>query len=122
MALTAIACLYKINDVSTMLLKLLDTSDLAHEYLKEEQDTQEAENAAKTKNLLTLMATREEKIHHLFEHFSHQELQQHKEQLQKMATLDNLLIEKVNKSQNFAKSQIIKLKQNRKAINIYQKL
>lgn len=118
MQYTAIACLDEINDVSTQLLMLLDTSELAREQPKEEQTNQEA----KTKKLLTLMATRKEKIYYLFEHYSHQELQLHTEQLQKMATLDTLLIEKVSSSQKSSKSQIAVLQKNKKAINIYQKL
>ena len=120
--LTASEYLADINDVSTSLLKLLDTSDLAREQPEVVNVNQDTSSAGNTKELLKLMAIREEKIYQLFDKFSYDELQHYSAQLQTMATLDNLLIEKVNQSQKSAKSDIIKLKKNRKAINIYQKL
>lgn len=122
MALKAVEYLDDINDVSTRLLKLLDTSALVPEQTKEVQANQALTFADNTKKLLTLMAVREEKIYQLFDQFSYDELQNYQEQLQTMGTLDNLLIDTVNQSQKSAKSNIIKLKKNRKAIDIYQKL
>jgi uncharacterized protein with HEPN domain len=144
-ALTAIENLTDIIEVSKLLLKHLDTVDIqgqsenkidhgiesaiesAIESVGENKksitesihhDSSEQINTAK---LLKLMKNREEKIYQLFEHFSPEELQLHLEQLQTMAALDSQLIEKVNRTQESAKSEILTLKKNRKAINLYQK-
>jgi hypothetical protein len=148
-ALTAIENLTDIIEVSKLLLKHLDTVDIqgqsenkidhgiesaiegrtesAIESVGENKksitesihhDNSEQINTAK---LLKLMKNREEKIYQLFEHFSPEELQLHLEQLQTMAALDSQLIEKVNRTQESAKSEILTLKKNRKAINLYQK-
>jgi len=149
-ALTAIENLADIIEVSKLLLKHLDTADIQvqsdnetdSEVVNEAEseieggidsvgenkksiaestshDNSEQINTAK---LLKLMKNREEKIYQLFEHFSSEELQLHLAQLQTMAALDSQLIEKVNRTQQSAKSEILTLKKNRKAINLYQKL
>ena len=140
MALTALENLTDIIEVSKMLLKLLDTADIQGQSETESKieggiesvgenkksiaestshDNSEQINTAK---LLKLMKHREDKIYQLFEHFSPEELQLHLAQLQTMAALDSQLIEKVNRTQESAKSEILTLKKNKKAINLYQKL
>ena len=126
MALTALENLTDIIEVSKMLLKLLDTADIQGQSENKKSiaesashDNSEQINTAK---LLKLMKHREDKIYQLFEHFSPEELQLHLEQLQTMAALDSQLIEKVNRTQESAKSEILTLKKNKKAINLYQKL
>ncbi|MBA6291803.1 hypothetical protein H4J58_15140 [Colwellia sp. MB3u-70] len=126
-----------------MLLKLLDTADIQGQSETEskieggiesvgesvgENKKSIAESAShdnseqiNTAKLLKLMKHREDKIYQLFEHFSPEELQLHLEQLQTMAALDSQLIEKVNRTQESAKSEILTLKKNKKAINLYQK-
>jgi len=149
-ALTAIESLTDIIEVSKMLLKLLDTADIQGQSDNETDSEIEggtergieggiesvgenkksiAESAShdnseqiNTAKLLKLMKHREDKIYQLFEHFSPEELQLHLEQLQTMAALDSQLIEKVNRTQESAKSEILTLKKNKKAINLYQKL
>lgn len=122
MALTAIEVLDNVIDVSERLLKLLDASDVEREKTVDESVDQGDKNSANTTKLLKLMVIREEKIHQLFEDFSSEELQMHQTKLQAMATLDNQLVEKVNRTQDLAKSKILTLKKNRKAIKLYQKL
>ena len=122
MALTAIEILDNVIDVSELLLKLLDASDVEREKMVDESVDQGDKNSANTTKLLKLMVIREEKIHQLFEDFSSEELQMHQTKLQAMATLDNQLVEKVNRTQDLAKSKILTLKKNRKAIKLYQKL
>ncbi|MFT6918676.1 MAG: hypothetical protein ACJA2G_001295 [Cognaticolwellia sp.] len=126
MALTAIENLTDIIEVSKVLLKLLDTADIQDQ---SENKKSIAESASydngqqiNTAKLLTLIKNREEKIYQLFERFSPEELRLHLAQLQTMATLDSQLIEKVNRTQQSAKSEILTLKKNKKAINLYQKL
>lgn len=122
MALTAKETLIDIIDVSKTLLQRLDTSILESKQSIPEQLNQDSQNQVATKELLSLMAKREENIHQLFEYFSHDELQMHLQQLQTMALLDRQLIEKVNCVQKSAKSTILTLKKNKKAISLYQKL
>jgi hypothetical protein len=137
-ALTALENLTDIIEVSTLLLKHLDTADIqgqsenkieseiegVRENKKSIAESTSHDNSEKinTAKLLKLMKNREEKIYQLFEHFSPEELQLHLAQLQTMAALDSQLIEKVNRTQQLAKSEILTLKKNRKAINLYQKL
>jgi hypothetical protein len=121
-ALTAKETLIDIIDVSKTLLQRLDTSILESKQSIPEQLNQDSQNQVATKELLSLMAKREENIHQLFEYFSHDELQMHLQQLQTMALLDRQLIEKVNCVQKSAKSTILTLKKNKKAISLYQKL
>jgi hypothetical protein len=148
-ALTAIENLTDIIEVSKLLLKHLDTVDIQGQSENNIDHGIESEIEGKTESviknvrenkksitesihhdsseqintakLLKLMKNREEKIYQLFEHFSPEELQLHLEQLQTMAALDSQLIEKVNRTQESAKSEILTLKKNRKAINLYQK-
>ncbi|MFT6193513.1 MAG: hypothetical protein ACJASU_000409 [Cognaticolwellia sp.] len=122
MALTAKETLIDIIDVSKTLLQRLDTPILESKQSIPEQLNQDSQNQVATKELLSLMAKREENIHQLFEYFSHDELQMHLQQLQTMALLDRQLIEKVNCVQKSAKSTILTLKKNKKAISLYQKL
>jgi hypothetical protein len=145
-ALTALENLADIIEVSKLLLKHLDTADI--QVQSENETDSEVENKIEseigsvrdnkksiaestshdsseqinTAKLLKLMKNREEKIYQLFEHFSPEELQLHLTQLQTIAALDSQLIEKVNRSQQSAKSEILTLKKNKKAINLYQKL
>jgi hypothetical protein len=130
-ALTAIESLTDIIEVSKVLLKLLDTADIQGQDIQGQSENKKsiAESAShdngeqiNTAKLLTLIKHREEKIYQLFEHFSPEELQLHLAQLQTMAALDSQLIEKVNRTQQSAKSEILTLKKNKKAINLYQKL
>jgi hypothetical protein len=121
-ALTAKETLIDIIDVSKTLLQRLDTPILESKQSIPEQLNQDSQNQVATKELLSLMAKREENIHQLFEYFSHDELQMHLQQLQTMALLDRQLIEKVNCVQKSAKSTILTLKKNKKAISLYQKL
>jgi hypothetical protein len=121
-ALTAKETLIDIIDVSKTLLQRLDTSSLESKQSIPEQLNQDSQNQVATKELLNLMAEREENIHQLFEYFSHDELQMHLQQLQTMALLDRQLIEKVNCVQKSAKSTILTLKKNKKAISLYQKI
>lgn len=131
MALTAIESLTDIIEVSKVLLKLLDTADIQGQDIQGQSENKKsiAESASQdngeqinTAKLLTLIKHREEKIYQLFECFSPEELQLHLAQLQTMAALDSQLIEKVNRTQQSAKSEILTLKKNKKAINLYQKL
>jgi hypothetical protein len=145
-ALTAIENLADIIEVSKMLLKLLDTADIQGQSDNEtdseieggtergiesvgenkksitESTSHDNSEQINTAKLLKLMKHREDKIYQLFEHFSPEELQLHLAQLQNMAALDSQLIEKVNRTQASAKSEILTLKKNKKAINLYQKL
>jgi hypothetical protein len=130
-ALTAIESLTDIIEVSKVLLKLLDTADIQGQDIQGQSENKKsiAESAShdngeqiNTAKLLTLIKHREDKIYQLFEHFSPEELQLHLAQLQTMAALDSQLIEKVNRTQQSAKSEILTLKKNKKAINLYQKL
>ncbi|MBA6326959.1 hypothetical protein H4J46_03195 [Colwellia sp. MB02u-6] len=129
-----------------MLLKLLDTADIQGQSENEieseiegrpeseidsikenkkliaESTSHDSSEQINTAKLLKLMKHREEKIYQLFEHFSPEELQLHLAQLQTIAALDSQLIEKVNRTQESAKSEILTLKKNKKAINLYQKL
>jgi len=120
--LTANESLDDIIAVSNMLLKLLETAIIEGEKSITELANQDHEGLATTTALLKLIAQREGKIHQLFEQFSRDELPAHREKLQIMATLDSQLVEKINRVQKSAKSKILKLKKNKKAINIYQKL
>ena len=122
MVLNAVETLDDIIDVSEMLIKLLVTSDIESKKSIAELYNQADENPADTDKLLKLIAKREEKIHLLFENFSSEELQLHLVKLQTMAALDTQLVDKVNCTQKSAKSKILKLKQNKKAISLYQKL
>lgn len=146
MALTALENLTDIIEVSKMLLKLLDTADIQGQSENEieseiegrpeseidsikenkkliaESTSHDSSEQINTAKLLKLMKHREEKIYQLFEHFSPEELQLHLAQLQTIAALDSQLIEKVNRTQESAKSEILTLKKNKKAINLYQKL
>ncbi|MBA6295542.1 hypothetical protein [Colwellia sp. MB02u-9] len=146
MALTAIENLADIIEVSKLLLKHLDTADIQVQSENETNSRVESEieggigsvrdnkksiaestshdnsEQINTAKLLKLIKNREEKIYQLFEHFSPEELQLHLAQLQTMAALDSQLIEKVNRTQQSAKSEILTLKKNKKAINLYQKL
>ncbi len=122
MVLNAVEILTDIIDVSKTLLQCLDTSSLESKQSIPEQLNQDSQKQVATTELLNLMAKREEKIHQLFENFSHDELQMHLQQLQTMALLDRQLIEKVNCVQKSAKSTILTLKKNKKAISLYQKL
>lgn len=122
MALTAIEVIDNVIDVSEMLLKLLDASDMEREKPAADLADQDNKISANTKKLLKLMVVREEKIYQLFNDFSSEELQVNQIKLQAISTLDNQLVEKVNRTQNSAKSKILALKKNRKAINLYQKL
>ncbi|MBA6340525.1 hypothetical protein H4J59_05890 [Colwellia sp. MB02u-10] len=145
MALTAIENLTDIIEVSKLLLKLLDTADIqgqsenkvesgtegriesgidsVGENKKSIAESTSHDNSEQinTAKLLKLIKHREDKIYQLFEHFSPEELQLHLAELQTMAALDSQLIEKVNRTQESAKSEILTLKKNRKAINLYQK-
>jgi hypothetical protein len=145
-ALTALENLTDIIEVSKMLLKLLDTADIQGQSDNEtdseieggtergiesvgenkksitESTSHDNSEQINTTKLLKLMKNREEKIYQLFEHFSPEELQLHLAKLQTMAALDSQLIEKVNRTQQSAKSEILTLKKNKKAINLYQKL
>ena len=126
MALTAIENLADIIEVSKLLLKHLDTADIQGQSENKKSIAESTSHAnseqINTAKLLKLMTNREEKIHQLFEHFSPEELQLHLAQLQTIAALDSQLIEKVNRTQESAKSEILTLKKNKKAINLYQKL
>ena len=122
MALTAIELIDNVIDVSEMLLKLLDASDMEREKPAADLAEQDDKSSANTTKLLKLMVIREDKIHQLFEDFSSEELQIHHAKLLAISALDNQLVEKVNRTQNSAKSKILTLKKNRKAINLYQKL
>ena len=122
MALTAVETLDEIIDVSELLLKQLDASGIADEKSTLALNSQEGEASPETVNLMSLIAQREKSIHHLFESFTAEELQLHALKLQTLASLDNQLVNKVNSTQRSAKSEILKLKKNRKAINSYQKL
>jgi hypothetical protein len=142
-ALTAIENLTDIIEVSKLLLKLLDTADIQGQSETDSEIESEIEGGIdsvreneksiakstshdnseqiNTAKLLKLIKHREDKIYQLFEHFSPEELQLHLAELQTMAALDSQLIEKVNRTQESAKSEILTLKKNRKAINLYQK-
>ena len=126
MALTAIESLTDIIEVSKVLLKLLDSADIQGQSENKKSIAESASHdngeQINTAKLLTLIKHREDKIYQLFEHFSPEELQLHLAQLQTMAALDSQLIEKVNRTQQSAKSEILTLKKNKKAINLYQKL
>ena len=126
MALTAIESLTDIIEVSKVLLKLLDSADIQGQSENKKSIAESASHdngeQINTAKLLTLIKHREEKIYQLFERFSPEELQLHLAQLQTMAALDSQLIEKVNRTQQSAKSEILILKKNKKAINLYQKL
>lgn len=122
MALTAVEVLDHVIDVSQSLLKLIDASDAKGEKLAPVSADQDDINSVKKSNLLGLIKIREEKIHQLFEDFSSEELQMHQVKLQSVKTLDNELVEKVRRILQSSKSKILALKQNRKAINQYQKL
>ena len=111
-----------IIDASNTLLKLLDASNMTAEALPAASSDHAPENTDTAKELLKLMAKREQLIHQLFENFSPEELQIQRESIQTMALLDSQLVEKVNHSQQSAKAKILTLKKNRKAINLYQKL
>lgn len=122
---TAIKSIEEIIDVSEMLLQLLDTSAvaaLASQASKNVDSSLESDQEAIMAKLIALMAEREEKVYHLFEHFNQQELQAYSSQLQIMSTLDQQLVLKVNSAQKSAKSKILTLKKNKKAISHYQKL
>ena len=124
MSITATEVLEHVIDASEMLLELLDTSDLELELSSPELSElpeRVNKNSASTEKLLKLMMFREEKIHQLF-NFDRTELQTHQSKLQTIAKLDNQLVEKINQTQDIAKSEILTLKKNRKAINLYQKL
>jgi hypothetical protein len=145
-ALTALENLADIIEVSKLLLKHLDTANIQVQSENEtdseveskieseigsvrdnkksiaESTSHDSSEQINTAKLLKLMKNREEKIYQLFEHFSPEELQLHLTQLQTIAALDSQLIEKVNRSQQSAKSEILTLKKNKKAINLYQKL
>lgn len=121
MALTAIEIIDNVIDVSERLLKLLDASDMERERPVSELADQDNKISANTTKLLKLMVIREEKIHQLFKDFSSEELQINQVKLQAISVLDIQLVEKVNRTQNSAKSKILALKKNRKAINLYQK-
>lgn len=121
MVATAIESLDRIIDVSTMLLQMLDASDIDVDASTPSKTQKNSENKTNVSTLLALMAKREQQIHQLFENFSHDELQLHLSKLQTMLTLDSQLVEKVNHAQKSAKSKILQLKKNKKAINIYQK-
>jgi hypothetical protein len=118
---TAIESLDRIIDVSTMLLQMLDASDIDVDASTPSKTQKNSENKTNVSTLLALMAKREQQIHQLFENFNHDELQLHLSKLQTMLTLDSQLVEKVNHAQKSAKSKILQLKKNKKAINIYQK-
>tara|TARA_R110000744_G_scaffold209762_7_gene328750 strand:+ start:847 stop:1215 length:369 start_codon:yes stop_codon:yes gene_type:complete len=120
-ALTAIEIIDNVIDVSERLLKLLDASDMERERPVSELADQDNKISANTTKLLKLMVIREEKIHQLFKDFSSEELQINQVKLQAISVLDIQLVEKVNRTQNSAKSKILALKKNRKAINLYQK-
>ncbi|ASP46581.1 hypothetical protein [Cognaticolwellia beringensis] len=122
MALSAIEIIDNVIDVSEMLLKLLDALNTERERQVAESAEQDDKSSANTTKLLKLMVIREDKIHQLFEGFSSEELQIHHTKLLAISALDNQLVEKVNRTQNSAKSKILTLKKNRKAINLYQKL
>lgn len=125
MSITATEVLEHVIDASEMLLELLDTSDLELEFSSPELSElpeRVNKNSASTEKLLKLMMFREEKIHQLFNDFDKKELQTHQSKLQTIAKLDNQLVEKINQTQDIAKSEILTLKKNRKAINLYQKL
>ncbi|MBA6389460.1 hypothetical protein H4J38_01560 [Colwellia sp. BRX10-3] len=122
MVLNAVETLDDIIGVSEMLLKLLVTSDIESTKSIPELYNQPDESPADTDKLWKLIAKREKKIHQLFENFSSEELQLHQVKLQTMAALDTQLVDKVNRTQKSAKSKILKLKQNKKAISLYQKL
>lgn len=120
MADAALEILTNIIDLSNMLLKLLDNSKL--EFDSSQNDLAKQESDADIKNVLAVMAVREEKIHHIFNSFSHEQLLSYKEELQLVARLDLQVVNKVNISHTSAKSKILTLKKNKKAINTYQKL
>ncbi|ARD43637.1 hypothetical protein [Colwellia sp. PAMC 21821] len=122
MALSAVEVLNHVIDVSQTLLKLLDASDVEGEKLADLSADQEDINSVKKSNLLGLIKVREEKIHQLFADFSSEELQLHKIKLQSVKELDNEILEKVKRTLQSAKGKILTLKQNKKAINQYQKL
>ena len=125
MSITAVEVIEHVIDASEMLLELLDTSDLELEFSSPElSELPERVNksSASTEKLLKLMIFREEKIHQLFNDFDRTELQTHQSKLQTITKLDNQLVEKINQTQDIAKSEILTLKKNRKAINLYQKL
>lgn len=122
MALSAVEVLDHVIDVSQSLLKLLDASNVEGERLADLSADQEDINSVKKSNLLGLIKVREEKIHQLFEDFSSEELQVHQVKLQSVKALDNEILEKVKRTLQSAKGKILTLKQNKKAINQYQKL
>lgn len=103
-----------------MLLKLLDKSKL--EFDSSNKKMPEQESDADTTEILALMAIREEKIHYIFDSFSQEQLLLHIEKLQLVASLDLQLVNKVNTSHTSAKSKILTLRKNKKAINSYQKM
>lgn len=113
----ALTALNEIIDASEMLIKLLDAS------IVDGTDTPStSEQVQNTNNkLLALMKKREQKIHFLFDEFNTEKLQVHLEKIQSMTILDKQLIDKVNSTQRKAKSNILALKKNRKAIHTYQK-
>lgn len=122
MALSAVEVLDHVIDVSQTLLKLLDASDVEGEKLADLSADQEDINSVKKSNLVGLIKVREEKIHQLFADFSSKELQLHKIKLQSVKELDNEILDKVKRTLQSAKGKILTLKQNKKAINHYQKL
>ncbi len=117
MADAALTALNEIIDASEMLIKLLDAS------IVDGTDSPGAREQVQDTNnkLLALMKKREQKIHFLFDEFNAEKLQIHLEKIQSMTILDKQLIDKVNNTQRNAKSNILTLKKNRKAIRTYQK-
>jgi|TARA_B110000211_G_C14092475_1_gene559998 hypothetical protein len=121
-ALSAVEIIDEVIEVSELLLTLLDTSGIEDESAKLALNNTADETSPETANLLSLIAQREKSIYQLFESFTAEELQLHALKLQTLANLDNQLVNKVNSTQRSAKSEILQLKKNRKAINLYQKL
>ena len=73
-------------------------------------------------NLLKLMNNRDKLIHHMFEHHDNALLSRYSNELSLIDKLDKQLILKMASIQTSAKSKILQMKKNKKAINLYQKL
>lgn len=118
MAENALTLLLNINEVSKQLLSLLDTSndELTSTSANSPQQVQE-NNSQK---LISLMTTRDESIRLLFTSHSRSELAQYADHITTMMVLDEQLRNKVDSKHSGAKSKILQLKKNKKAINIYQ--
>lgn len=117
----ALTLLLDINEVSRQLVSMLDTSnnELTSSALDSTSPQQVQENHSQ--KLISLMVNRDQKIRELFSSHSQSELERYTDHIATMMSLDEQLRTKVDSNHSEAKSKILQLKKNKKAINIYQK-